>query len=111
MPRIVTAVTAAQRGAKRADGSAFVAPQKKAPEGDTIPSCTKVLHDFSPIDTAPMAAEIGKLAQVVAATLNAQAERLSQRNTGARGFEFTVTERDYNGRIVKMVAKPIGGAN
>lgn len=112
MPRIVTAETAAQRGARRADGSSFVAPQKKAPESDTIVNQLKVSHDFSPVDTTPIAAEIGKLAKIVVATLDAQAdaaERMSKRNEGPCSFEFTITERDYNGRIVKMVAKRTGG--
>ena len=112
MPRVLTAETAAQRGARRADGSSFTAPQKKSSENDTITQQVKVSHEFNPVDTGPIAAEIGKLAKIVAATLDSQAgavERLSRRHEGPCSFEFSITERDYNGRIVKMVAKRIGG--
>ncbi len=107
MPRIVTETLAVNRGAKRPDGSAYSALQSaNLPESDSIAKQAQVSQV---IDTTPIANEIGRLASVIGATLDAQSETLDRiANKQPQAFEFVVTERDVHGRIVKMTAKKTG---
>lgn len=107
MPRIVTETLAVNRGAKRPDGSAYSALQSaNLPESDSIAKQAQVSQV---VDTTPIANEIGRLASVIGATLDAQSETLDRiANKQPQAFEFVVTERDVHGRIVKMTAKKTG---
>lgn len=106
MSRVVKASDLEKRGAKRLDGSAFCIPEKVTHERDTIPDIAKVTLDSPAIDTTPIANEIGKLADIVEQTMRTQADALGKISDAPKidGFEFTVTERDVHGRIVKMKA-------
>ena len=103
MPRIITTENAALRKAVRKDGSVVKLINAQPPAKVSAPEPAQT------IDTTPIANEIAMLTKVVGAALSAQSKTLSdmagKKVEVSSNFEFTVTQRDEEGRIKKITAK------
>ena len=114
MSRVLSAKDLAERGAKRLDGSDLTIIEQKIEEvieelaqPMVQPVIEQTIHN--PIDTTPIASEIGRLVEIVQSALNSQSETIGKlsEKPAHEDFEFTVTERDTQGRIVKIKAQRI----
>lgn len=99
MPRVLSVEEAARRGAKHEDGTSVKLAQKPI---EPVP----IKIDAQPINTDPIAAEIGKIATIMRVTLHAQAETInklvSKPSPSEEVWEFEVVDRDASGRIARI---------
>jgi len=103
MSRVLSVKEAAQRGATRRDGSLVEDKAVVAVESPAVAPAAPV------IDTSPIADEISRLSGLIKSALDSQSEALGKiaEKPELHDFEFTVSDRDHQGRIVKVVARRI----